>query len=280
MVAFAVDNGLAASRRSAGIPGTAGAGPIQNIGAYGQQLSDTLVAIDFLDYDSGEVVTLAAAELEPRLPHERAQARAPGVVLSIELELRDDGRQSDRSRTRSSRRRSASSSGRASRSPTRAPRFSPSGASKGMVLEPGGPGLDQRGILLHQSDRQRDFARTPSGRRAALPDRAGGGAAHPAARLRDPAADGRRSGEYQVKLSAAWLIERAGIERGFALPGSGAAISTKHTLAIVNRGAATAADDRAARRLRADPGAVRVRRPPAARAGARRLLCSSLITAI
>jgi UDP-N-acetylmuramate dehydrogenase len=45
-----------------------------------------------------------------------------------------------------------------------------------------------------------------------------------------------------VKLSAAWLIERAGIERGFALPGSGAAISSKHTLAIVNRGNATAAD--------------------------------------
>jgi UDP-N-acetylmuramate dehydrogenase len=45
-----------------------------------------------------------------------------------------------------------------------------------------------------------------------------------------------------VKLSAAWLIERAGISRGFALPGSGAAISSKHTLAIVNRGGATAAD--------------------------------------
>jgi UDP-N-acetylmuramate dehydrogenase len=50
------------------------------------------------------------------------------------------------------------------------------------------------------------------------------------------------SAEAEVKLSAAWLIERAGISRGFALPGSGAAISSKHTLAIVNRGGATAAD--------------------------------------
>jgi UDP-N-acetylmuramate dehydrogenase len=50
------------------------------------------------------------------------------------------------------------------------------------------------------------------------------------------------SGGAEVKLSAAWLIERAGISRGFALPGSGAAISSKHTLAIVNRGGATAAD--------------------------------------
>jgi UDP-N-acetylmuramate dehydrogenase len=48
--------------------------------------------------------------------------------------------------------------------------------------------------------------------------------------------------EYTVKLSAAWLIENAGIRRGFALPGSGAGISSKHTLAIVNRGGATAAD--------------------------------------
>jgi UDP-N-acetylmuramate dehydrogenase len=44
-----------------------------------------------------------------------------------------------------------------------------------------------------------------------------------------------------VKLSAAWLIEQSGIERGFALPGSRAAISSKHTLAITNRGGATAA---------------------------------------
>ncbi|HXS22835.1 MAG TPA: hypothetical protein VN719_01285, partial [Gemmatimonadales bacterium] len=48
------------------------------------------------------------------------------------------------------------------------------------------------------------------------------------------------SGEYLVKLSAAWLIEQAGITRGFALPGSGAAISSKHTLSIINRGTATA----------------------------------------
>jgi len=46
--------------------------------------------------------------------------------------------------------------------------------------------------------------------------------------------------EPLVKLSAAWLIERSGIHRGFALPGSRAAISSKHTLALTNRGGATA----------------------------------------
>jgi UDP-N-acetylmuramate dehydrogenase len=48
--------------------------------------------------------------------------------------------------------------------------------------------------------------------------------------------------DFLVKLSAAWLIERAGVGRGFSLPGSSAAISSKHTLAIVNRGGATAED--------------------------------------
>ena len=47
-------------------------------------------------------------------------------------------------------------------------------------------------------------------------------------------------GPYEVKLSAAWLIEQAGIRRGFALPGSRAAISDKHTLALTNRGDASA----------------------------------------
>ena len=50
-----------------------------------------------------------------------------------------------------------------------------------------------------------------------------------------------RAGEPQVKLSAAWLIEHAGVQRGFRLPGSDAHISKKHTLAIVNGGHATAA---------------------------------------
>ncbi|MCY7412722.1 MAG: UDP-N-acetylenolpyruvoylglucosamine reductase, partial [Salinibacterium sp.] len=48
--------------------------------------------------------------------------------------------------------------------------------------------------------------------------------------------------DASVKLSAAWLIERAGVGRGFALPGSRAAISSKHTLAIINRGGATASE--------------------------------------
>ncbi len=54
--------------------------------------------------------------------------------------------------------------------------------------------------------------------------------------------DRRRREPAGVKLSAAWLIERSGVSRGFRLPGSGAAVSSKHTLALTNRGTATAED--------------------------------------
>jgi UDP-N-acetylmuramate dehydrogenase len=49
-----------------------------------------------------------------------------------------------------------------------------------------------------------------------------------------------RDGTDDFKLSAGWLIENAGIEKGFALPGSKAAVSSKHALAITNRGGASA----------------------------------------
>ena len=74
-----------------------------------------------------------------------------------------------------------------------------------------------------------------------------------------------------VKTSAAWLIDQAGFEKGFALPGSGAALSSKHTLAITNRGARHGRRGRRvlARHLQAG-GARRIRRHAGQRAGVRR----------
>jgi UDP-N-acetylmuramate dehydrogenase len=111
--------------------------------------------------------------------------------------------------------------------------------SKGMVLDPADPESVSVGSFFTNPIVSERFARTlpsdaprwpttadepdvvvPLG--AALPPRA------------------RRGDEPQVKLSAAWLIQHAGVRRGFALPGSDAHISSKHTLAIVNGGAATA----------------------------------------
>ena len=86
-------------------------------------------------------------------------------------------------------------------------------------------------LVLHQPD---PVGRSGSRRSSRGPRRGSGPTARPPPRFAD--ADGN------VKTSAAWLIDKAGFAKGFALPGSGAALSTKHTLAITNRGDATAAD--------------------------------------
>ena len=96
-------------------------------------------------------------------------------------------------------------------------------ASKGMVLDPADPDSVSAGSFFTNPIVGENFARR-------LPEGA-------PQWILDPDAP-----ESPVKLSAAWLIERAGIRRGFSLPGSRAAISSKHTLALVNRGGASADD--------------------------------------
>jgi UDP-N-acetylmuramate dehydrogenase len=242
VVAFAVGQGLAGIEALSGIPGTAGAGPIQNIGAYGQQLSDTLVAIDFLDGDSGEVVTLPAAELGLGYRTSAMKEGRRGVVLSLELGLRDLGGLS--APVAYAQLASALGVELGAQVPLQQARDAVLRlrASKGMVWDPADPDSVSAGSFFTNPIVSEAFARTlpaDAPRYPTEPD--------PAPRVLPlgsevPALPTPASGDYRVKLSAAWLIERAGIGRGFALPGSGAAISSKHTLAIVNRGGATAAD--------------------------------------
>jgi UDP-N-acetylmuramate dehydrogenase len=242
VVAFAVENGLAGIETLSGIPGTAGAGPIQNIGAYGQQLSDTLVAIDFLDFASGEVLTLAADELDLGYRTSALKSGRLGVVLSLELALHDDGGMS--APIAYGQLASALGVDLGSRVPLSEARNAVLAlrASKGMVWNPDDPDSISAGSFFTNPIVSESFART-------LPADA---PRYPTEPEEPPrvlplgsevtVTDESEPDEYSVKLSAAWLIERAGIERGFALPGSGAAISSKHTLAIINRDGATAAD--------------------------------------
>jgi UDP-N-acetylmuramate dehydrogenase len=241
VAAFAVAEGLAGIEALSGIPGTAGAGPIQNIGAYGQQLSDTLVAIDFLDYESGEVVTLPASELGLGYRTSALKSGRRGVVLSLDLALLDGSGLS--APVAYSQLASALGVELGARVPLDAARDAVLAlrSSKGMVWDPADPDSVSAGSFFTNPIVSERFARTlppdaprfpmePDPEDRVLPL----GSEIPA----PPSAEA----EAEVKLSAAWLIERAGISRGFALPGSGAAISSKHTLAIVNRGGATAAD--------------------------------------
>ena len=240
VVAFAVKQGLTGIEALSGIPGTAGAGPIQNIGAYGQQLSDTLLAIEFLDYDTGEVMTLAAEDLDLGYRSSAIKRGRLGVVLSVELALSDrDGMSSPIAYGQLASALGVEVGARLSLAEVRRAVLALR-ADKGMVWNPAAdPDSISAGSFFMNPIVSEAFARTLPTDAPRFPTEA-----EPAPRVLPLGSEVPpvASGGYQVKLSAAWLIEQAGIERGFALPGSGAAISSKHTLAIVNRGSATAAE--------------------------------------
>ena len=250
LVAHTVERGWSGLEALSGIPGSTGAAPVQNIGAYGQELSDSLLAIDFLDYETGVRRRIEAAELELGYRTSVLKQGLRGLVLAVELELHDTQAE-------------ASVLGGALSRPVAYPQLAgalgvqvgdrvPLGAlrasvlalrgAKGMVLDPGDPDTHSAGSFFTNPIVSLAFSRTmpdaaprwPLGD-AELPDRVipldeyyGVG----------PVAD--PSPVRLVKLSAAWLIENSGISRGFRLPGPRAAISSKHTLALTNPGGATA----------------------------------------
>ncbi len=243
VVAFAVANGLAGIEALSGIPGTAGAAPIQNIGAYGQELGDTLVAVDFLDFGSGEVERLQASELGLGYRTSALKRGRLGIVLGIELELAASAVLS--APIAYPQLASALGVELGARVPLPEVRAAVLAlrASKGMIWDPADPDSISAGSFFTNPIVSENFARGLPGdapRWPTEPERPA--RVLPLGSPIPPIPAGPSSGEYRVKLSAAWLIEKAGIARGFALPGSGAAISSKHTLAIVNRGHATARD--------------------------------------
>ena len=255
LVAATVERGWSGIEALSGIPGLAGAAPIQNIGAYGQELSDVLHSITFLDRETGAVERVPAAELELGYRTSSLKQGREGVVLSIDLLLQVDENSpheetgnplsapvsygqladalglsiGDRVSIRELRRTVLRLR-----------------ASKGMVLDDADNDTWSAGSFFTNPIVSERFARELPAHAPRYPLQ---GEDPPAAvtsleelasgvPLRIPGA----APERQIKLSAAWLIENAGIRKGFHLPGSGAQISTKHTLAITNRGHASAAD--------------------------------------
>lgn len=246
LVAATVDRGLSGIEALSGIPGLTGAAPVQNIGAYGQEVADTLHSIEFLDLETDEVVALSAADLRLSYRDSAIKQGRRGVVLSIDLVLTDDGGLSRP--IRYAQLAAALGVEVGERVPLRELRTAvlQLRASKGMVLNPEDYDSWSAGSFFTNPIVGEKFARTlpedaprfpvdpePADRVTTFEELAQG------EELRVPNFD---RPERRVKLSAAWLIAYAGIEKGFHIPGSGAAISSKHTLAITNRGAASAAD--------------------------------------
>ena len=216
LVAHTVEQGWTGIEALSGIPGSTGAAPMQNIGAYGQELASSLSAIEFLDYRSGALTRIAAEDLGLGYRTSALKRGLRGVVVAVELRL------DERDTAVAGYDQLAGALGVEVGAPVPAvevrERVLALRASKGMVLDPNDPDSTSCGSFFTNPIVGENFARS----------------------LPLDAPRWLEDDDEHVKLSAAWLIERAGIPRGFALPGSHAGISTKHTLAITNRGGATA----------------------------------------
>ena len=219
LVAYTVAEGLAGLEALSGIPGSSGAAPVQNIGAYGGELATRLESVDFLDYESGEEVTLTASELELGYRSSVIKRGRAGIVLSLDIKLMDAaGLGTPIAYEQLAVALDVPLGSQVSLETVRETVLALR-RSKGMVLDPTDPDSVSVGSFFTNPIVSEKFARS-------LPWDAPRFPIEPAS----------------VKLSAAWLIERAGIRRGFALPGSRAAVSSKHSLALVNLGGATASE--------------------------------------
>jgi UDP-N-acetylmuramate dehydrogenase len=228
VVTRTVEAGLAGIECLAGIPGSAGATPVQNVGAYGQEVSATLTEVIAYDRRAGETVTLTNEECAFSYRHSRFKADPERyVVLRVRFALEDAGGLSAPLRYAETARALGVEPGE--RVPLADARETvlKLRAGKGMVLDPED----------HDTWSAGSFFTNPilddgafAAFRTRVRERLGDGVEPPAY----PAGDGR------TKTSAAWLIDRAGFTKGY---GSGPArISTKHTLALTNRGGATTED--------------------------------------
>ncbi|MEY9874366.1 UDP-N-acetylmuramate dehydrogenase [Streptacidiphilus sp. MAP12-33] len=223
-----VDHGLAGIEFLAGIPGSAGATPVQNVGAYGQEVADTITEVVAFDRRTGETVTVPAAECGFAYRHSRFKAEPDRyVVLRVVFALEDADGASTPVRYAEAARTLGVAPGE--RADLRAAREAvlKLRSGKGMVLDPED----------HDSWSAGSFFTNPiltAAQHAAFLERV---AERLGADVEPPVYP---AGEGLVKTSAAWLIDKAGFTKGY---GSGPArLSGKHTLALTNRGGATAAD--------------------------------------
>jgi UDP-N-acetylmuramate dehydrogenase len=228
VVVKSIEHGLGGLECLSGIPGSAGATPVQNVGAYGAEVSDTITRVRLLDRRSGEVRWVPGGELGfgyrtsalKRAGHTGPEI--PPVVLEVEFALDASGRSAPLRYGELTTALHATSGVRAD---PHAVREAVLGlrARKGMVLD----------AADHDTWSVGSFFTNPvvgSGVYERLAGDVEGAVPH------YPAPDG-------VKLPAGWLVERAGFGKGYPDDESARCrLSTKHALALTNRGGATAED--------------------------------------
>ncbi|MCX5041808.1 UDP-N-acetylmuramate dehydrogenase [Aldersonia sp. NBC_00410] len=226
VVAKTVAAGFGGLECLSGIPGSAGATPVQNVGAYGVEIAALLRRVQLLDRTSGDVSWAGPERLGLGYRTSVLKHRDDALVLAAEFELHSDGL-SEPLRYRELA--AALGAGEGERRPAAQVREAVLGlrGSKAMVLD----------AADHDTWSAGSFFTNP----VIAPDRVAGVLAAIAQRLGDVPVP-RYPADQGVKLSAGWLIERAGFGKGYPGADAPARLSTKHTLALTNRGAATAAD--------------------------------------
>jgi UDP-N-acetylmuramate dehydrogenase len=228
LVARAVAEGLAGIECLSGIPGLVGATPIQNVGAYGQEVSQTITQLRAYDRTRREILLIPNEQCRfgYRTSLFREDAARRFVILSVTFRL---AAQCVSAPVRYPELAAALKVAVGDRVPSAEARSAvlELRRSKGMVIDPADP--DTRSVGSFFVNPVLDGAAMAAVETAARAQCGEG--------TRVPRFD---AGDGLVKVPAAWLIERAGFGRGYSL-GDGARISSKHTLALVNSGSATTA---------------------------------------
>jgi UDP-N-acetylmuramate dehydrogenase len=227
LVARSVEAGLAGLECLSGIPGAAGATPIQNVGAYGQEVAETLVEVEAMSRADGTLRRFSAAECAfgYRQSVFKGAERDRWVVLSVTYRLTPGGEPAVRY---PELQRFLAGQGEGSDLQKVRNAVISLRRRKGMVLDPEDADTRSDGSFFVNPVLAPDQVESFLARVAAT-----GIAADQVPRF--PVEGG-------VKLSAAWLIERAGFAKGHRHGNVG--LSGKHALAIVNRGGGTAAEVR------------------------------------
>jgi UDP-N-acetylmuramate dehydrogenase len=223
-----VEAGLGGLECLSGIPGSVGATPVQNVGAYGVEIAQLLISVDLLDRASGEVRTLSAAELGLGYRTSILKNTERAVVLRVRFELADGGLSAPIRYTELARFLGVRQGKQVPAADARAAVLELR-RGKGMVLDPDD----------HDTWSVGSFFTNPVVTDAGLPavmSRIASVVGEDTPVPRYPAGVGTS------KLSAAWLIERAGFGKGYPGPDARVTLSGKHTLALTNRGNATTDD--------------------------------------
>jgi UDP-N-acetylmuramate dehydrogenase len=223
LVALSVSKGCSGIECLSGIPGAVGGTPVQNVGAYGQEVSQTITQVRALEIASGDIVELSNADcgFAYRASKFNTTMRDRYIVLEVGYLLHRNGAPTIEYADLKNFFAAAQPTLQEVRDAVRAIR-----QSKAMLLVPGDEDCRSAGSFFKNPL----VSEAEAARIETLAEQRAPGKTLP----RYPGEDGK------VKLSAAWLVEQAGFHKGYARGPVG--ISRKHALAIVNRGGATARD--------------------------------------